>query len=936
MPPTDSERWTLLDRLLSEALARPPAERPAFLAEHCGDDDALRAKLEEMLSLATAEEPRLSPGGALTGALWRSLADGDDDRMAGPLAVGDELGPYRVVEELGRGGMAVVYLAERADGLFDRQVAVKVIRAGIESDAVLRRFHRERRILAALDHPNIAQLLDGGVTPDGRPYLVMEAIAGQPIDRYCETRDLPLGQRIELFLEVAGAVSWAHRNLVVHRDLKPSNILVADGGQAKLLDFGIAKLLQPELGPGDDFTRTAAVLMTPLYASPEQLEGLPVTTATDVYQLGILLFLLLTGGHPFAGQGNQRRTTTRPSAAVMHPGPAQSARLRRRLKGDLDNIVLKALRHEPERRYPSVDALIADLESYLGGRPVSARPDSVAYRTGKFLRRHAAAAITAAAGLLLLVGLSFFYTLRLADERDRARREAERAQQTAKFLTDLFKASDPAAGIASPSGSREIPDARQLLDQGSRRLGRELRDQPELRADMHQLMGDIYRRLGLYPEALANARQALELRATGDPAAVAGGHRLIGQIQTELSELEAARHHLTAALKHFEDSEPPDELEVARTLNALGHTHFVERTWTQAAAWHRRAQELLDGLIARGRLAPDHPDLADTLRRHAASLAKQGEHQAARPLYRRAFESLVKHHGEYHPATLRALMSVAHSQRRTGDRPQARKTYDRVFELIAAIYGEDDHPDRAEALAQLGNLHRDLGEATMAVEKLTESLAMRQRIFGNDHPSAAAAHNDLALALRRLPGDDPDHLAQAAHHYQRCLEILQATHGRHHAGLMAPLRGLAHLRQASGDLAGAQQLFERALEVTVATYGPEHRFNVQTLLRLAYLDIESEQPASGEQRLRRALDLATASSETHPTLEAAVEFNLGLSLAAQQRWPEAEEWLLKALAAIAEDEQHEALEEIIAFYSDWGRPERAATYRDRLAALPRD
>ncbi|HET7584392.1 MAG TPA: protein kinase [Gemmatimonadaceae bacterium] len=440
-------RWDRLTALFDAAIALPAAERSAFLAGECADDDALRAEVERLVAAhERAGEFIQTPAIDSVGAPMRTTDTGE------PFAEGYRCGAYRIVREIGRGGMGAVYLAERADGLYEQRVAIKLIKRGMDTELVLERFRAERQILASLDHPNIARLLDGGTTDDGRPYFVMEYIQGEPIDEYADARRLSIAARLRLFLQVTGAVAYAHRQLVVHRDIKPVNVLVTADGVAKLLDFGIAKVLDPDVGEATSSV-TGFRLLTPEYASPEQVEGRRATVASDVYSLGVVLYELLTGRSPYRLRSRdpldvaaEVRTTDpeRPSTAVTRAresagnaprrpglaadraaaaGTSSADKLRQQLRGDLDTIVLMALRKEPGRRYQSVDALAGDIRRHLDGLPVQARRDSVGYRAGKYVRRNraavTAAAIAAGAVLLFVAGFVAFRGA-AGGERDRS------------------------------------------------------------------------------------------------------------------------------------------------------------------------------------------------------------------------------------------------------------------------------------------------------------------------------------------------------------------------------------------------------------------------------------------------------------------------------------------------------------------------------------
>src|SRR5262245_39139783 len=372
-----AEGWQRIKGILDDALEAPAGERAALIAARCEGDEELRREVE---SLAAAAEG------------WTFIdrpASGDpapvyeEDR---PPHAGDRLGAYELLSELGSGGMGMVYLARRADDEFQKRVAIKLIRPGMASDFALQRFRSERQIAASLEHPNIARLLDGGATPDGKPYFVLEHVDGEPLTEYCDRRSLPIPERLRLFLEVCMPVMYAHQNLVVHRDIKPRNILVTPEGEPKLLDFGIAKLLDPEANEGAGETGTLFRMMTPDYASPEQIRGERITTASDVYALGVVLYELLAGKKPYAVTGNTPGELLRVVCERDPEKPSVTAN-RRELRGDLDAIVGKAMRKEPERRYASVAAFADDIRNHMAGRPVLARRGTFVYRAGKFARR---------------------------------------------------------------------------------------------------------------------------------------------------------------------------------------------------------------------------------------------------------------------------------------------------------------------------------------------------------------------------------------------------------------------------------------------------------------------------------------------------------------------------------------------------------------------
>ncbi|MDQ3753746.1 MAG: serine/threonine protein kinase, partial [Acidobacteriota bacterium] len=529
----ESHKWARVKELFEAALDREPTKRAAFLAEACAGDNALRREVESLLAFDAGGESFIERPAYETAA--ELFADEEDEHEA----VGRRFGAYTVIREIGRGGMGAVYLAERADDEYQKQVAIKIVKRGMDTDFVLRRFRQERQILAQLDHPHIARLLEGGTTDDGLPYFVMEYVEGTPINDYADAHKLSTLERLALFRTVCSAVSYAHRNLVVHRDLKPSNILVTSDGVPKLLDFGIAKLLDTNAAT---HTMTALVAMTPEYASPEQVRGQPVTTSSDVYSLGVVLYELLSGHRPFR-LANRRpdeiarvvceEEPERPSTALLRmeeitnaDGAARMSitpervserreesspeHLRRQLTGDLDNIVLMAIRKEPERRYSSVGQLSEDIRRHLEGLPVIARKDTFKYRAEKFIRRNKGSVAAAALVVLsLIMGVAVALNeahratvqARIAAEQcDAAERARERAEKVSRFMQSFLDYANP--NWHGRGNDRLDVTVREAIDDAAARIDTEIADAPEVRADLHYTIGEVYRTHGEYERSL--------------------------------------------------------------------------------------------------------------------------------------------------------------------------------------------------------------------------------------------------------------------------------------------------------------------------------------------------------------------------------------------------------------------------------------------------
>ncbi|MCH9648735.1 MAG: serine/threonine-protein kinase [Deltaproteobacteria bacterium] len=952
MKPDD--RWNHADRLFNAALDLPQQQRTSFLDEACGEDAELRQLLDRLLQGADEEEKTLTPGGSRQGAVWGGLMD----ELREPAApTGDLVGRYRLEKEIGRGGMAVVFLAQRADGQFEQQVAVKRIQQGIASPDGIRRFEQERAILARMRHPNIAQLLDGGVDAKGRPYLVMEHVDGQPIDTYCDSKCLPLKQRLELFLQVARGVDAAHRNLVIHRDLKPSNILVNTDGYAKLLDFGIAKLLAAEdEAAGLDLTRTDARVMTPIYASPEQVRGEVVTTSSDVYQLGLLLFLLLSGRWPYQlGEHTPVEVLraicddepARPSTAVTRKGAYQApaggrglspeeissarsttgGRLKRILSGDLDNIVLKALRKEPDRRYRSVAQLIDDLERYLVGRTVTARPDTFLYRAGKFARRNRAAVATAVAGVLLLAALAVFYTARLTQQRDRATTAAAEANQVATFLRGLF-------GISAPTRSKgEQITARDMLDRGAQRVEAELSGQPPLQAEMMTLMGDVYRELALYDEAEPLLTRALELRRSQP-----GEHSLElaetlhssarldeadGRVDQALAAYSQALEIRQNALQEGIDIAP----QVAATLNGLGRVQELQGRFAAAEASQRHALAIQETV-----LGGHHQDVGLTLMHLGEVLKEVREHEEAKGHLKRALVTLERHFEPDHPHIAQARVLLGDTLRFTGDNPGAKVQYEAALGVVETAYGPE-HPEVAVVLNKLGNLLNAMKDPDGAVAMHERALAIRRAAYGEESALVAGSLNNLGRVYWTN-----SRLDEAIRFLKSSLELKERVLGADHVDVAISLINLAGALRDAGRLEEAVAPLGRALEIREQAYGEEHSLLAVPLLRLGRLLLALRTPEPAEPMLRRALALGR--HEPPYLLPEVIWARLDLSRCLRDLggYEEAESLLLANLDETQIDlfSKRKTLSAIVELLTLQGRPDAAEPYARLLKDLPEE
>jgi serine/threonine protein kinase/tetratricopeptide (TPR) repeat protein len=695
MPPINPDRWRVLSPFLDQALDIAVDERVAWLAAIAARDSALAADLQTIL----ARQSEVRDRRFLECAVLESQPP-----AAGSLA-GQVIGAYRLISHLGQGGTGSVWLAERCDGRFEGRAAVKLLNISLIGRAGEERFRREGNILARLRHPRIAHLIDAGVSPAGQPYLVLEHVDGQGIDEYCEDRVLPLEARLRLFLDVLDAVAHAHANLIVHRDLKPANVLVSTDGDVKLLDFGIAKLLERDASwgsgtTGGALTRDGGAALTPEFAAPEQLSGGVITIATDVYALGVLLYLLLTGRHPVRNSHGSPAALIKSILEEDAPRPSTVApgKWNRAVRGDLDTIVAKAMKKIPGERYSSVTAMADDLRRMLRHEPISARPDTVGYRTARFVRRHSAGVASVTAGVALLSGLIAVHTIGLAAERDRAQREAAKAVKVSEMLMGLLTSADPYA----PRDMSGEPTVRALLDAGARHVQADLTSDPDVQTQLLAAMGRTYRRLGLYEKAQQLLEQAL-----------VSGQRAFG----------------------------PEHVRVAETLQSLGVVLADKGDYAGAA---QRLEQAL--ALQRKLLGGQHADVAVTLSELGRVYQDQGFNQRAEPVYREALEMRRRLLGEEHRETAVSLNDLGSVLRLNGDLPAAEILIRQSLAINLKTRGKD-HPNTATTLHDLALIVAARGDYTTAESMLRQALATERKALGDRHAAVAATYNTLSRVL---------------------------------------------------------------------------------------------------------------------------------------------------------------------------------------------
>lgn len=830
----DVEQWRRIDELLELAMDLPEEERTTFVEGAAAGNPTLHRNVLELLTAdAHAEGFLQSP---VAGSLPGVLAP-----LVSPLET--SIGPYRLVDVLGHGGMGSVYLAERREG-FQRRVAIKLLRSDLATRELEIRLRLERQVLAELEHPHVARLYDGGTTEDGRPYLVMEYVEGVPIDRYCRKHSLSVEERVELFLQVCDAVEHAHRNLLIHRDLKPANILVTARGEPKLLDFGIAKLLDSaRFGIKTLVTRQGLRPMTPEFASPEQVRGGAVTTASDVYGLGVLLFHLLTGESPYRPRPDLPHAV---EAAVLEQAPARASdvvndpALARRLRGDLDTILQKALRKEPERRYGSVREMAEDLTRHLEHRPVLARPEKLAYRLGKLVRRHTFAVVTGVLFVVLVVGFGIFTALqssRLARERDLARSAGQRAERTSELLLDLLASPAP-----EQAQGKELT-VRDVLDRGAERV-RRMDDQPDLQADSRAVIGEVYRELGFLDAAEPLLRAALGQRRRlhgelhPDVAESVGS---LAQLDYVRGDYEAAETGFRQALDMRQELFGPGHILIAEALEDLGLALHAQRRFEEAETVFRQALA-----IAQEQSGPRSRLVADLLNDLGLTLHDKVRLDQAEAAYRDSLELTRELLGPRHPAVASTLNNLAVLLHDRGDLDGAAKLHEDSLALRRELYGES-HPQIALAAYNVARLHHRLGRQEEAEALYRESLAISRKVLGT-HLYAAKALEWLG----RLLGEQgrweeaQGMMAESLAMYGE----LGASRSQTAANL---LDAMGNLAEARGRFSEAAELYRRSMEQDRELLGAEDPWAAVSEVHLARVRIRLGEGGDAEARAVEAL-----------------------------------------------------------------------------------
>ncbi len=877
----DSIRWDRIQTIFHGAADLPKSQQFAFLARACDGDESLMAEVQALLD----EDAK---GSSL---LDRDMADVAHDVLHAPDSGAfpfKEFGPYRMLRMLGEGGMGVVYLAERID--LHSHVAVKVLRDAWVSPARRERFSAEQQTLAQLNHPSIARLYDADTLPDGTPLLVMEYVEGVSLIEYCKQHSSSLDDRLKLFRSVCEAVQHAHGHAVIHRDLKPSNILVKEDGTVRLLDFGIAKHLE-DVDAAPNLTRTNVRFLTPAYASPEQIRGDRVGIQSDVYSLGVIFYELLCGRVPF---DFSNRTPGEAEVTILESEPVKPSAVFRRTAGtsnsssstaadaawpDLDVLCLTAMHKDPQRRYRSVEALVRDIDHYRNGEPLDAQPDSLRYRSKKFVSRNRRAVASAALAFSIVVGLVTFYTVRLAKARNAALAEASRTQRIARFMEDLFQ------GDAESTGPADDLRVVTVLERGEKQA-RALDGDPETQADLYQTLGAMYDQLGKYDQADSLLKAALAQRKLvngPDSAKVAESLVSLAYLRGDEAQLEEAEQLARQGLEMSKRHLPTDHPVVAKAMMTLGRTLDNRGKYDEAIPILEEAMRLQSGPTG----VP--ADLSATLGELANTHYYLGHYDISKSLNERALQMDMQIYGDKNPNVAQDLTNLADIQYQWGNFAEAERLQRRALGIMQTWYGAD-HPETADDMTILGKYLIAEDRAEEAGTILRQSLSILESKYGKVHPRVAFAVGELGNAMQQQ-----GKLDEAEADFRRQAEIYKSVYGDKHQQLGAALANLAGVYMDRKEYAKAQQQYRDVLKLYSEALPPGH-------LNIAITHVK----------------LGSALLRDHRYPEALSESEVGYDLLMKQTTPPAR-WV------------RVARNDLVAEYDALNQTEKAAKVRAQLA-----
>ena len=802
------DKWKKIEIICFEAMDLSGEKLDTYLLEACGNDKEILQEVRSLLEQSDSE-PSIQPFVTSPSSFIFSDRSDVSERF---------IGPYRLIRELASGGMGQVFLAMRDDDQYKRFVALKVIRKDLVDQRILDRFYEERKILASLNHRYIARLFGGGTDDNGVPWFAMEYVDGETITAYAERRNLSINELIELFLKVCSAVQYAHQNLVIHRDLKPENILIGSDGDPKLLDFGIAKLLSRE--PIDGQTQYQNRIMTPEYASPEQVSHEPVSTVSDVYSLGVLLYRLTTGVLPYTFEKKSPASIEKTVCDTIPELPSRKSG-NNLLKGDLDSIIMKALKKDPAERYASAEQLANDLTRYLQNRPVTAGKDSLLYRARKFTIRNRWSVAVSAAIVLLVLSFSMITLIQSRTIQERAieaEQQRDRAEQVSSFLTDLFNSVNP------DEAEDNALSAIDLLNRGAERVDNELSDQPDLQANLYQVISDVYEKLGLYNQSLDLAGKAYRANTSLYGAVhpeTARSLNAMGWLHRQKADYETADSLLTEALSMrrtlFGDIHP----DVARSLNDLA-------VLKQSVGDYAAADSLLLESITIRQSLPDSPReaLGVALSNHAALKYGLGDFEAAESQMKEALAIFMETAGPRDMRTANVLSNLGAILMTVNKMDEAVVYYEQALDARSTLLSPD-HPDIASSYAHLGNLYRRTGDLESAENALLQALTLRKTSLGENH--------QLTFDTKRLLGllyDTMENFSQAELYYTEAANGFRQQNPMGHGEMAETLHNLGSLYLHNNSPEAAEPHLREALEMRSRILGTAHALTLSTQVNL--------------------------------------------------------------------------------------------------------
>jgi eukaryotic-like serine/threonine-protein kinase len=931
----DEKYWKKLKTIFNEASGLSDRDQVLFLEKSCGDNERLK---EDVLSLLKANGRPGKVDQPPDNLIKTIFSREDFNEKTGKI-----IGPFRILKLLEHGGMGSVYLAERAGVQFKQQVALKVLRSGFNTQNQTRRFLAERQILATLNHKNIAGLIDGGVTDDSQPWFAMEYVEGIPVNEFCNRKKLNINERLRIFLDICSAIQYAHNKLIIHRDLKPSNILVTQSGTVKLLDFGIAKVTNTESSQDDivPLTRTGFLPLTPAYASPEQILGKAITTSSDIYQLGILLYELLTGCRPYEVSGKTpsqieeiicEKQPPLPSTVLNHINTSDKENqhskqsnqspgvLKKNLKGDLDTIIMKALRKEPERRYQSSDQLSADIQFFLDGKPVSAHPDSKKYRAKKFVQRHKIGFASTVAILLLLTGYAITITWHSQQTQaalQQAQQEADKAEQISSLLMDMFEASDPGEALGVTI------TARQLLERGVQQA-EQLNEQPEVKAQMLDLTGRIYMNLGEYETAQTLLEQGLELRReifSGNHSDVSESLHNLGVLLWENGRYQQARDYLGDALSMKEAIHDDLNESTASTMMALAIVLKDLREFEEAEPLYLKALEMNREIHGE-----KDESIAQGLNNYGNFLESIGKYREAKEYYQESLEMYTELFGDTHPSIGGRLNNLGAVIGRMGDLNGALDYHKKALQVRMTVFDEK-HPDVAESKYHLGGVHMELGHLDIAEDYLNRALNIQRAVLDSLHPNTSQTLNNLGILMQRK-----GNFEASEQYYQESLAIVKESLGENHSevGIKMNNIGLVLVRQERYE--EAMDYLQESYNILMSNFEDDHPLITYPLLGMANVYNNTDRADLAEPLIREALEIQKSAAGEDHWMIGLINTQLGGSLARQEKFEEAEPFLILGYEILNEqlgpdhDRTIQALERVIDVYESMAQEELKEKY----------